>query len=194
MNIYNVHLIRNVQIITNIKMIIKPHLNTEQLKKDFFWMEKSINFAKRAELIGEVPIGSVLVYRDNMVASGWNEAISQKDPSAHAEIVSIRNGAKYFENYRLKEDVTMYVTVFPCIMCIGAIFHARIRRLVYGAENYKNSSSIFFENLKGKNNNMFGRNRIDICGGILSDNCSAILKNFFKKRRKVSNLKTVDTV
>ncbi|QOJ86447.1 nucleoside deaminase [Candidatus Riesia pediculicola] len=147
-------------------------------------MNKSLDLAKKSEILGEIPIGAVLIYQDNIVASSGNEVILRNDPSAHAEIIVIREGAKHFKNYRLKENLTIYVTIFPCIMCMGAIFQSRISRVVYGSENYKNNLSFF---LFEKNNTNISMNygHITVYGGILSRSCSSILKNFFKKRRNL---------
>jgi len=120
----------------------------------------------------EVPIGSIIVHKNKVISAGHNSPISQLDPTAHAEINAIRNAAKKIENYRMP-DMTIFTTLEPCYMCFGAISHARISRIVFGAYNKKiKSKSLYFLN---KN--------IQITGGILEKDCSKILLDFFKEKR-----------
>lgn len=120
----------------------------------------------------EVPIGSIIVHKNKVISVGHNSPISQLDPTAHAEINAIRNAAKKIENYRMP-DMTIFTTLEPCYMCFGAISHARISRIVFGAYNKKiKSKSLYFLNKK-----------IQITGGILEKDCSKILLDFFKEKR-----------
>ncbi|ARC54852.1 hypothetical protein AOQ88_01135 [Candidatus Riesia sp. GBBU] len=147
-------------------------------KKDSYWMSKAIHLAKIAEKNGEIPIGAILVYKDKQIASGRNNSIFFHDPCAHAEILALRIGGKYLKNYRLL-NTTLYVTLIPCIMCLGAILNARIKRLVYGANQNKIYSNEFINSMLKKKFN----HKIIVSGGILKDRCSDILNNFFLKRR-----------
>lgn len=150
-------------------------------KQDIYWMNKAIFLAKDAEIKGEIPIGAVLIYKNKLIGKGSNNSILSNDPSAHAEIIALRNGGKYLKNYRLL-NTTLYVTLEPCIMCIGAIIHSRIKRLVYGSSDSKiKTTSLVMHFLKNFKMNHY----ILISGGILSKKCSHILKNFFKKKRKL---------
>src|SRR3990167_11165131 len=100
------------------------------------WMQRALTLAKQAEKIGEVPVGAVLVFNDEIIGEGYNQPISQCDPTAHAEMIALRQGAKTLGNYRLL-GTTLYVTLEPCVMCAGAMVHARISRLVFGAKDPK---------------------------------------------------------
>src|SRR3990167_1124442 len=101
-------------------------------KDDIFWMQHAIQLAKTAEQNQEVPVGAVLVKNNQLIAEGFNAPISMHDPSAHAEMVALRHASAKMKNYRLP-DTTLYVTLEPCVMCLGAIVHARVKRVVYGA-------------------------------------------------------------
>ncbi|WP_066284165.1 tRNA adenosine(34) deaminase TadA [Arsenophonus endosymbiont of Lipoptena cervi] len=142
-------------------------------------MQKAIFLAKNAQDKGEIPIGSLLIYKNKLIASGWNQPIAKHDPCAHAEIITLRAGGQYLQNYRLV-NTTLYVTLEPCIMCSGAILHARISRLVYGAHDYKTGAA-------GSVMNVFHHpkinHRITVLGGILANECGEILSLFFKKKR-----------
>ena len=105
-----------------------------------YWMEKALQLADQAAEIGEVPVGAVVVYQNEMIGTGWNQPISQHDPSAHAEIIALRTAAQTLGNYRLI-DCTLYVTLEPCTMCAGAMIHARIKQLVFGAADNKTGAA-----------------------------------------------------
>lgn len=146
---------------------------------DEYFMGMAIEQAKVAASIGEVPVGAVLVKNGIVIASGHNMPISQHDPSCHAEMMAIRNASRVLNNYRLPET-TLYVTLEPCMMCAGAIMNARISRLVYGAPDLKTGcvDSVL---------NLFNEDRLNhhtkYVGGVLSESCASLLKNFFKDRR-----------
>ncbi len=135
--------------------------------------------AHQARDAGEVPVGAVLVANQQVIASGHNQPIGNHDPSAHAEIVTLRAAGAALNNYRLPET-TLYVTLEPCMMCCGAIMHARVSRLVYGASDAKtgcvHSVMKLFDNAQLNHHTM-------VEGGVLADECAQVLKDFFKDRR-----------
>lgn len=149
------------------------------MNQDEYYMQQALALAERAAEQGEVPVGAVLVKDDSMVAQGWNQPIGLCDPTSHAEINALRAGAKVLDNYRLL-DTTLYVTLEPCVMCIGAILHARVGRLVFGASDPKAGavSSVFQITEETRLNH-----RIIWHGGVLAEQCSNILKQFFRQRR-----------
>ncbi|OOF71054.1 tRNA adenosine(34) deaminase TadA [Rodentibacter caecimuris] len=143
-------------------------------------MRYALLLADKAEQVGEIPVGAVLVdCEGNILGEGWNLSINHTDPTAHAEIIALRNGAKYIHNYRLL-NTTLYVTLEPCTMCAGAILHSRISRLVFGALDYKTgavgSRFHFFDDYKMNHT-------IEIKGGVLAEECGQKLSDFFQKRR-----------
>ena len=144
------------------------------------WMEKALAAANDAAAQGEVPVGAVLVKDNIVIATGGNSPISLNDPTAHAEIVAIRSAAAFFNNYRLP-GTTLYVTLEPCIMCMGAMLHARISRLVYGAIDPKSGavSSVYTIGSDELLNH-----KMDIAGPVLEQRCASMLKSFFTEKRK----------
>jgi tRNA(adenine34) deaminase len=142
-------------------------------------MWHALRLAERAEVDGEVPVGAVLVLDDKLVAEGWNRPIGTHDPAAHAEVMALRAAGEVLGNYRLTGS-TLYVTLEPCLMCVGAIVHARVARLVYGATDPKsgvvNTLCLGFE-LPGLNHHP------EVTAGVLGDACSEQLKRFFRARR-----------
>ena len=147
--------------------------------EDERWMRHALKLARRARELGEVPVGSVMVQGDEVVAEGWNQPIASHDPSAHAEMVAMREAARARRNYRLT-GLTLYVTLEPCIMCAGAIIHARIARLVFGAPDPRAGAvhSLYDVIAQPRLNH-----RPDWTGGVLADECGAILQEFFRARR-----------
>ena len=146
---------------------------------DEAWMRYAFRLAQRAEQQGEVPIGAVVVKDDLCIAEGWNAPIVTHDPTAHAEMVALRKAGLALENYRLS-DATIYVTLEPCVMCMGAISHARIKRLVFGAFDPKRGAVCHALSLT---NASFLNHRISWDGGILETECSELLRDFFRARR-----------
>ncbi len=146
---------------------------------DESWMRYAIRLAQRAEENGEVPVGALLVQNEKVIAEGWNQVIEFHDSTAHAEIVAIRQAGKKIENYRLI-NTTLYVTLEPCVMCMGAISHARIKRLVFGAFDEKRGAVC---NALHLTNAPFLNHHIAWQGGILEETCSQLLKDFFTQRR-----------
>ncbi len=143
-------------------------------------MQHALDLARRAEQAGEVPIGAVIIKDEKILAEGWNQPISRHDPSAHAEMIALRKAGEAMGNYRLP-NTTLYVTLEPCVMCLGAIMHARIGRLVFAALDPKAGAlGGHFDLLQeGRFNH-----RINVQGGVLSEPCGRILREFFKSRRK----------
>jgi tRNA(adenine34) deaminase len=146
---------------------------------DIFWMSKALTYAAQAASIGEVPVGAVLIKDNTFIAGGGNRPIVDKDPTSHAEIVTLRQAATLLNNYRLP-DTTLYVTLEPCVMCIGAIIHARISRLVIGAKDPKSGAVYSVYNI-GCDSKLNHAINIEI--GVLEEECSQILKSFFRSRR-----------
>jgi tRNA(adenine34) deaminase len=146
---------------------------------DEHWLTQAIALARRAEQVGEVPVGAVIVLDNKVIGEGWNQPISACDPTAHAEIVALRHAAKTVSNYRLV-NATLYVTLEPCVMCLGAIIHARIKNVVYGADDPKAGAiKSAFELLVANRFN----HHLEWQNGICADECATLLKNFFEKRR-----------
>jgi tRNA(adenine34) deaminase len=154
-------------------------VTTEDESLDMFWMQRAIELAREAEKQGEVPVGAVLVKDNQVVGEGYNAPIATHDPSAHAEIQAIRAAASALGNYRLL-NTTLYVTVEPCVMCAGAIVHARIGELVYGAsEPRSGAAGSVFNLLQSDTLN----HQVTIRSGVLKEECASLLKNFFQQRR-----------
>lgn len=142
-------------------------------------MLQALEEAARAAEEGEVPVGAVLVLENGFMARGHNRPISLSDPTAHAEILALREAAAKVRNYRLPGS-TLYVTVEPCVMCLGAILHARVKRLVYGVEDPKGGGIRFISPmLDGRE----GNHRIELTQGVMADQCRDILQRFFRERR-----------
>ncbi|MGE3482703.1 MAG: tRNA adenosine(34) deaminase TadA [Gammaproteobacteria bacterium] len=146
---------------------------------DTAMMQHALALARRAAEAGEVPVGAVLVQDGAIIGEGWNHPISGQDPTAHAEIGALRAGAAALGNYRLV-DTTLYVTLEPCIMCAGAIVHARVGRLVFGAADPKTGAagSVFDVFASGKVNHL-----VRVEGGVLAGECGRLLTEFFRQRR-----------
>ncbi|NKF23796.1 tRNA adenosine(34) deaminase TadA [Solimonas marina] len=142
-------------------------------------MRHALALARRARLAGEVPVGAVVVQDDRIVGEGWNRPIGTHDPSAHAEMVAMRDAAQRLGNYRLG-GTTLYVTLEPCVMCAGAIIHARVQRLVFGAMDPKAGavSSVYDVIATPRLNH-----RLEWQGKVCGDDCGALLRDFFRERR-----------
>lgn len=148
--------------------------------QDEAWMRHAIRLAQRAEAQGEVPVGAILVRNNHCIAEGWNTPIADHDPSAHAEISAMRKAGQSIENYRLI-DTTLYVTLEPCVMCMGAIAHARVKRLVFGAIDEKRGAVCSVLHLANAD---FLNHQIAWQGEVLAETCGNLLRDFFKARRK----------
>jgi tRNA(adenine34) deaminase len=146
---------------------------------DETWMRHALELARLAEQAGEVPVGAVLVKDDTLIAEGWNCPISTRDPTAHAEINALRAGGRALDNYRLV-DTTLYVTLEPCAMCMAAIVHARVKRLVFGAFDPKRGAVCNALRLAEAE---FLNHEVEWTGGGLEEECSLLLKDFFRRKR-----------
>jgi len=146
---------------------------------DAAWMRKAIELAHKAERLGEVPVGAVIVKDNELIAEGYNLPIKSYDPTAHAEIVAIRAASQRLENYRLL-GTTLYVTLEPCVMCMGAIQHARIKRVVFAAKDEKRGAVCSALSLARAE---YSNHHIEWTGGEQAEECSQLLTRFFKARR-----------
>jgi tRNA(adenine34) deaminase len=146
---------------------------------DDIWMEQALALAREAAAAGEVPVGAVLVINGETAGRGRNAPIGSHDPTAHAEMLALREAAAAARNYRL-EDATLYVTLEPCVMCAGALVAARIRRLVFGARDLR------FGGVRSKfriADSDLLNHRVEIVEGVLAPECLGLLQEFFRKRR-----------
>ena len=146
---------------------------------DLHYMQKAIQLALKAASFNEVPVGAILVLDDQIIGEGYNAPISLQDPTAHAEIMALRAASKKIGNYRLL-NTTLYVTLEPCMMCAGALVHARIKRLIYGAKDLK--AGVITTQLQLLDQ-PFLNHKVEHVGGLLSDPCKALLSQFFAARR-----------
>jgi tRNA(adenine34) deaminase len=147
--------------------------------RDAAFMQVALEQAAEAAAAGEIPVGAVIVIGGEVIATGQNRSIRDSDPSAHAEIMALRAAGSAISNYRLS-DATLYVTLEPCAMCIGAIVQGRVTRVVFGAYDPKAGaagSAIDLSNSPAFNH------RFEVMGGVLADECGAVLKEFFNERR-----------
>jgi tRNA(adenine34) deaminase len=147
--------------------------------RDADYMLRALEQARAARAEGEVPVGAVLVHNATIIAAGHNRSIAACDPTAHAEIEALRSGAKALGSYRLT-DTTLYVTLEPCVMCAAALVYARVRRVVFGAFDPQvgaAGSLIDVFRLSGLNH------QVDVFGGVLSEQCEELLREFFEQRR-----------
>ena len=155
---------------------MKQNLWTEQ---DIYFMQQALKCAETAQDKDEVPIGAVIVKDNKIIAKGYNKSITLKDTTAHAEIVAIRKACKKLNNYRLN-DCSIYVTIEPCSMCMGALILARIKNLYFGAKDIKaGACGSILDISKAKTNH-----KIKIYSGLLEQDCAKIIKEFFKNKRK----------
>ncbi len=147
-------------------------------EQDTVWMQKALELASYAKNLNEVPVGAVIVRDNEIIGEGWNNPIGKCDPTAHAEIMALRNAAKRIDNYRITNS-TIYITLEPCLMCLGALVHARIERVIFGAYDDDREA-----NLKSLDRLDYDLQRsISYQGGVLSKSCSDILSTFFKNKR-----------
>ncbi|GAA3593825.1 MAG: tRNA adenosine(34) deaminase TadA [Gibbsiella quercinecans] len=147
---------------------------------DEYWMRQALRLALRAQEEGEVPVGALLVLDNQVIGEGWNRPIGRHDPTAHAEIMALRQGGAVLQNYRLL-NATLYVTLEPCVMCAGAMIHSRIGRLVYGAADMKTGAAgSLLDILRHPGMN----HQLTITAGVLADDCAGMLSAFFRQRRE----------
>lgn len=147
---------------------------------DEFWMQHALTLAKKAESLGEVPVGAVIVKNNEIIAEGWNQPICTHDATAHAEIMALRAAGQWLNNYRII-DADLYVTLEPCSMCVGALIHARIQRVVYAANEPRTGALGGAFNLLASNehNHIF-----EVQAGVLAEESRELIQSFFKSRRK----------
>lgn len=154
-------------------------LQAQSPDNDELWMEEALRASRRALDAGEVPVGAVVVHQGKVVGRGFNRNLLDSDPTAHAEVVALREAGAAIGNHRLS-DCELFATIEPCAMCAGAMVHARIRRLVYGADDPKAGavgSALHVLNHPGLNH------RIEVRSGVLAGRCAEILQEFFRSRR-----------
>lgn len=149
-------------------------------REDQYWMERALDLAGQAARMGEVPVGAVVVLDGKEVGAGFNAPISGCDPTAHAEIRALRDASARVGNYRLA-GATLYVTLEPCTMCVGAIVHGRISRLVYGAAEPKAGA---VESARRTLEEPHLNWRVDVSGGVMADQCGQVISEFFSRRRR----------
>ena len=147
--------------------------------RDELWMEEALRCAQRALEVGEVPVGAIVVCNGNIVGRGWNRNIETSDPTAHAEIIALREAGAAVGNHRLGE-CELFVTIEPCAMCAGAIVHARIKRLVYGAEDPK--AGAVHSVIQVLNHRQMNH-KVEVVAGVLAGRSAEILQSFFRSRR-----------
>ncbi|GGI54625.1 tRNA-specific adenosine deaminase [Oxalicibacterium solurbis] len=154
----------------------------EQAAHDAIWMRQALDQARNAWALGEVPVGAVVVRDGEVIATGFNQPIGNHDPTAHAEIMALRAAATILGNYRLP-GCELFVTLEPCAMCAGAMMHARLARVVYGATDPKTGAC-------GSIVDLFAHEKLnhhtELVGGVLADDCGALLREFFAERRRAA--------
>lgn len=143
------------------------------------FMRRAFELAQLAERYDEIPVGAVVVHQGKIIGEGYNQSIMSNDPSAHAEMIAIRQAGEQLNNYRLL-DCTLYVTLEPCPMCAGLLVHSRIHRLVFATTDLKTGAAGSAFNLVA---NEQLNHQVDICSGVMAEECSQLLSNFFKRRR-----------
>ena len=150
------------------------------IETDIKWMEKALELARKAEAAGEVPVGAVIVKDNQLIAEGWNQPITSHDATSHAEIMAMREAGEKLNNYRLI-DTTVYVTLEPCSMCVGAMIHARVAKVVYGASEPRTGALGGAFNLLEANqhNHIF-----EVESGVMAEESKVLLQDFFQSRRK----------
>jgi tRNA(adenine34) deaminase len=149
------------------------------MSSDELWMEEALRAAHRALQSGEVPVGAIVVLDGKVIARGWNQNIGANDPTAHAEIVALREAGAALGNYRLG-DCDLFATIEPCAMCAGALVHARIKRLVYGADDPKAGA---IRSVMQVANHPQLNHTMEVQSGVLAGRCGELVQTFFKNRR-----------
>lgn len=157
----------------------QDRVGTDRGNSDERWMLKALSCAQRALEMGEVPVGAVVVFEDEVVGRGWNRNVTDNDPSAHAEIVALREAGRTVGNHRLSA-CDLFATIEPCAMCAGAAIHARVRRLIYGADDPKAGA---VHSILQVANHPRLNHRMEIQGGVLAGRSAEILQEFFRSRR-----------
>ncbi|MDF3826987.1 MULTISPECIES: tRNA adenosine(34) deaminase TadA [unclassified Pseudocitrobacter] len=156
-----------------------PTLSDNEFNHEY-WMRHALTLAQRAWDEGEVPVGAVLVLDNQVIGEGWNRPIGRHDPTAHAEIMALRQGGMVLQNYRLI-NATLYVTLEPCVMCAGAMVHSRIGHVVFGARDAKTGAA---GSLMDVLHHPGMNHRVEVTEGVLRDQCAGMLSDFFRERRE----------
>jgi tRNA(adenine34) deaminase len=151
----------------------------DEIQMDEFWMEEALQAAQQALRMGEVPVGAIVVLDNKIVGRGWNRNLSDHDPSAHAEIVALRSAGAAIGNHRLI-GCELFATIEPCAMCAGAMVHARLKRLVYGADDPKAGA---VHSVMQVLNHPQLNHKMEVLGGVAAQRCAELLQEFFKSRR-----------
>ncbi len=159
---------------TNPKLITATALNIDEL-----WMEEALRAAQRALEAGEVPVGAVVVSDGRIVGRGWNRNLTDSDPTAHAEIIALQEAGTTLGNHRLGA-CELFATIEPCTMCAGALIHARVKRLIYGADDPKAGA---VHSVMRVLNHPQLNHRMEVTGGVLAGRCAELLQSFFQRRR-----------
>ena len=163
----------------NYQLAIDEFWSVEDVK----WMHEALNLAKQGAEHGEVPVGAILVHNQQIIGQGFNEPIRRHDATAHAEIIALRDACRRLNNYRLPLQTTLYVTLEPCTMCVGALIHARVDRLIYAASEPRAGMVGSQMNLAAES---FYNHRIQVHKGLCREHSSQMLKDFFRQRRQAS--------
>jgi tRNA(adenine34) deaminase len=160
----------------------RPMINNDQptVPSDECWMEEALRSAQRALEVGEVPVGAIVVCAGEVVGRGWNRNLTTSDPTAHAEIIALRQAGAKLGNHRLG-DCELFATIEPCPMCAGALVHARLKRLIYGADDPKAGAVRSVMELL---NHPQLNHRMEVRGGVLAGRCAELLQTFFRNRRE----------
>ena len=146
---------------------------------DIFFMTEAMNMAKEGLMLGEVPIGAVVTYDNKIIGRGFNQNIKNSDPTAHAEIIALREASSYLNNYRLN-GCNLYVTIEPCLMCFGACIHSRLNRLIFGADDPKTGATkAYFDLLNSSSLN----HKFKVTSGVLAKEASLLITDFFREKR-----------
>lgn len=160
-------------------MNCEPDFNLDS-DNDLYWMKYAYKLALKAQQEGEVPVGAVLVKDNTKIGEGWNTPIKNNDPTAHAEIMALRNAAQNIQNYRLV-DTVLYVTLEPCVMCAGAIVHARVRKVVFATSDPRTGAAGSVYSLLDSSNS---NHKVTVEHGLLGKQSCSLLKQFFKDKRQ----------
>jgi tRNA(adenine34) deaminase len=159
-------------------------MDVDEEKNDLLFMQQAFELAQQAEQLNEIPVGAVVVYQGKVIGEGFNQSILLNDPSAHAEMIAIRQAGKHLNNYRLV-DCTLYVTLEPCPMCAGLLVHSRIKRLVYASPDFKTGAAGSAFNLVDSSKL---NHQLIVNNGVMVKECSELLSGFFKRRRSEKKL------
>ena len=151
------------------------------LEEDVYWMRQALQIAEQGALLGEVPVGAVLVHEGQLLGAGFNQPIGRTDPTAHAEIAALRAACQKIDNYRLPKGATLYVTLETCTMCFGALIHARLSRLIFATNEPRAGMLGSQMDLSALN---FYNHSIEVGGGLLAEQNQKMLKDFFRQRRQ----------